>query len=146
MQKELYKLGPLTVDSADRMAVRDGSPLAMTPKVFDPPAYLTRTLGRFLIKEELLKGMFPEAFDDEVHVAVNISTLRKHLRRRSAERSLPSYRCWQRVPFRRSRQCDGRRTWPTVSGEEILANIPFVGSRNQLDQTERLRHPFRQPQ
>jgi eukaryotic-like serine/threonine-protein kinase len=75
--KELYEFGPFTVDPADRTASRDGTPLAMTPKVFDTLVYLVRNRGRLLSKDELLKGIWPDAFVEEVNLAVNVSTLRK---------------------------------------------------------------------
>jgi DNA-binding winged helix-turn-helix (wHTH) protein/tetratricopeptide (TPR) repeat protein len=76
-QKELYEFGPFSVDPADRTALRDGTALAMTPKVFDTLVYLLRNRGRLLSKDELLKGIWPDAFVEEVNLAVNISTLRK---------------------------------------------------------------------
>jgi eukaryotic-like serine/threonine-protein kinase len=76
-QKELYEFGPFAVDPADRTALRNGTPLAMTPKVFDTLVYLLRNRGRLLSKDELLKGIWPDAFVEEVNLAVNISTLRK---------------------------------------------------------------------
>jgi eukaryotic-like serine/threonine-protein kinase len=77
MQKELYEFGPFIVDPGNRTTLRDGTPLAMTPKVFDTLVYLIRNRGRLLSKDELLKGIWPDAFVEEVNLAVNISTLRK---------------------------------------------------------------------
>jgi eukaryotic-like serine/threonine-protein kinase len=77
MQKEIYEFGPFLVDPVNRTAVRDGVPMAMTPKVFDTLVYLIRNRGRLLSKDELLKGIWPDTFVEEVNLAVNISTLRK---------------------------------------------------------------------
>jgi DNA-binding winged helix-turn-helix (wHTH) protein/tetratricopeptide (TPR) repeat protein len=77
IQKEIFEFGPFLVDPADRTALRDGLPLAMTPKVFDTLVYLIRNRGRLLSKDELLKGIWPATFVEEVNLAVNISALRK---------------------------------------------------------------------
>lgn len=77
IQKEIYEFGPFTVDPVERTALRRGAALAMTPKVFDTLVYLIRNRGRLLSKDELLKGIWPDAFVEEVNLAVNISTLRK---------------------------------------------------------------------
>lgn len=77
MQKEIYEFGSFSLDPAERVILRDGEPLALTPKVFDTLVYLVRNRGRLLTKDELLKGIWPDTFVEEVNLAVNISTLRK---------------------------------------------------------------------
>src|SRR6478672_1828725 len=79
MQKEIYEFGPFTVDAVERVALRDGNPLVLTPKVFDTLLCLMRKRGRVLTKEEILHEVWPDTFVEEVNLAVNISTLRKTL-------------------------------------------------------------------
>jgi len=79
IQKEIYGFGPFTVDAVERVALRDGSPLVLTPKVFDTLLCLVRKRGRVLTKEEILHEVWPDTFVEEVNLAVNISTLRKAL-------------------------------------------------------------------
>ena len=79
IQKEIYEFGPFTVDPVERVALRDGSPLALTPKVFDTLLCLVRNPGRILTKDEILQEVWPDTFVEEVNLAVNISTLRKAL-------------------------------------------------------------------
>src|SRR6476660_1933947 len=79
IQKEIYQFGPFTVDPVERVALRDGKPLILTPKVFDTLLCLVRKLGRVLTKEEILHEVWPDTFVEEVNLAVNISTLRKAL-------------------------------------------------------------------
>ena len=77
IEKEMYQFGPFSLDPAERLLFRDGEPLTVTPKVFDTLVCLVRNHGRLLTKDELLKGIWPDTFVEEVNLAVNISTLRK---------------------------------------------------------------------
>ena len=79
MQKELYEFGPYSLDPTERVLLRDGEPLSLTPKVFDTLVCLVRNHGRLLTKDELLKEIWPETFVEEVNLAVNVSALRKVL-------------------------------------------------------------------
>ena len=77
IEKEIYEFGPFSLDPAQRVISRDGTPLSLTPKVFDTLVCLVRNQGRLLTKDELLKEIWPDTFVEEVNLAVNISTLRK---------------------------------------------------------------------
>jgi len=77
MEKEMYQFGPFSLDPSERVISRDGTPLSLTPKVFDTLVCLVRNRGRLLTKDELLKEIWPDTFVEEVNLAVNISTLRK---------------------------------------------------------------------
>src|SRR5262249_37898474 len=79
MEKEMYYFGPFSLDPGERVLSHDGTPLTLTPKVFDTLLCLVRNRGRVLTKDELLKEIWPDAFVEEVNLAVNISTLRKAL-------------------------------------------------------------------
>src|SRR3974377_2395077 len=77
VERELYEFGPFSLDPAERMISRQGTPVPLTPKVFDTLVFLVRNRGRLLTKDALLKEIWPETFVEEVNLAVNISTLRK---------------------------------------------------------------------
>src|SRR5208283_5583553 len=79
MQKEMYEFGAFSLDPEERVLTREGTPLSLTPKVFDTLLCLVRNPGRILTKDELLKEIWPDTFVEEVNLAVNISTLRKAL-------------------------------------------------------------------
>src|SRR5215469_7084122 len=76
-EKEMYEFGPFSLDPTERVVLRDGTPVPLTPKVFDTLVYLVRNRGRLLTKDELLKEIWPNTFVEEVNLAVNISALRK---------------------------------------------------------------------
>src|SRR5215471_8303104 len=75
----MYQFGPFSVDPEQRVVSREGTPLSVTPKVFDTLLFLVRNPERVLTKDELLKEVWPDTFVEEVNLAVNISTLRKAL-------------------------------------------------------------------
>src|SRR5215510_9297505 len=79
MEKEMYYFGPFSLDPGERVLSHDGTPLTLTPKVFDTLLCLVRNRGRVLTKDELLKEVWPDTFVEEVNLAVNISALRKAL-------------------------------------------------------------------
>src|SRR6516165_1125992 len=76
-EKEMYEFGPFSLDPRERVIFRDGTPVPLTPKVFDTLVYLVRNRGRLLTKDELLTEIWPNTFVEEVNLAVNISALRK---------------------------------------------------------------------
>jgi TolB-like protein/DNA-binding winged helix-turn-helix (wHTH) protein/lipoprotein NlpI len=75
----MYQFASFSLDPLERVVSRNGTPLTLTPKVFDTLLCLVRNPGRVLTKDELLKEIWPDTFVEEVNLAVNISTLRKAL-------------------------------------------------------------------
>jgi len=77
--KEIYEFEGFRLDPGQRTLSRDGAEIPLTPKVFETLLYMVRNPKRVLTKDELLKEIWPDAFVEEVNLAVNISTLRKVL-------------------------------------------------------------------
>ena len=75
----LYKFGPFRLDPAERQLIRDGEPVALTPKCFDLLVVLVENSGHLLEKEKLLTTLWPDHFVEESNLSFNISTLRKAL-------------------------------------------------------------------
>ncbi|MCA1574247.1 MAG: winged helix-turn-helix domain-containing protein, partial [Acidobacteria bacterium] len=63
----------------ERLLLRDGQPVAVTPKTFDLLVVLVRNSGHLVGKDELLQQVWPDSFVEEVNLSVNISALRKAL-------------------------------------------------------------------
>jgi TolB-like protein/DNA-binding winged helix-turn-helix (wHTH) protein len=91
----MYQFGPFSVDPERRVVSHEGTPLSVTPKVFDTLLFLVRNPDRVLTKDEFLKEVWPDTFVEEVNLAVNISTLRKALGENAQES-----RCIVTVPGR----------------------------------------------
>ena len=77
--KHFYEFGPFRLDVAERLLLRDGAPVALTPKAFDTLLVLVENSGHLLDKDELMKQVWPETFVEEGGLTRNISSLRKAL-------------------------------------------------------------------
>jgi len=79
LTNHFYRFGEFTVDSDQRVLLRDGKPVSLTPKVFDTLLILVESRGRIVEKEELKKRLWPDTFVEEANIAFNIQQLRKTL-------------------------------------------------------------------
>jgi eukaryotic-like serine/threonine-protein kinase len=77
--QHFYDFGPFRIDVDQRVLLRDGEPVALTPKVFDTLLLLVRNKGRLMEKDELMKALWPDSFVEESNLPQNIFTLRKVL-------------------------------------------------------------------
>lgn len=77
--KRLYEFGPFLLDPAERMLLRDGRPVPVTPKALDILLVLVQSRGRLLSKKELMDAVWPDSFVEEGNLTFNISSLRKAL-------------------------------------------------------------------
>lgn len=77
--KHLYDFDRFTLDASERLLLRDGQPVRLTPKEFETLLTLVRGAGRVMPKEELLKEIWPDTFVGEATLAQNVFTLRKAL-------------------------------------------------------------------
>lgn len=79
VDQPIYEFGPFRLDPTERLLVRDGQPIPLTPKAFDVLVYLVEHHGRLVEKQALLSALWPDTVVEEVNLAYNISALRKVL-------------------------------------------------------------------
>src|SRR5215475_3417163 len=77
--KHIYEFGPFRLDATERLLLRDGADVPLTPKVFDLLLVLVERRGRLLEKDELLKAVWRDTVVEEANLSANISILRKAL-------------------------------------------------------------------
>jgi DNA-binding winged helix-turn-helix (wHTH) protein/TolB-like protein/Tfp pilus assembly protein PilF len=77
--QQRYEFGPFQLDIAERSLLREGRPVALTPKVFDLLEVLVRNSGHLVEKDELIKQVWPDSFVEEGNLNRNVSILRKVL-------------------------------------------------------------------
>ena len=77
--KYFYEFGPFRLDTVERLLLRDGEEVSLTPKVFDLLLVLVENSGHIFEKDELMKAVWPDAVVEETNLARNVSTLRKAL-------------------------------------------------------------------
>ena len=76
-RKPAYRCGPFQIDTAKRLLLKDGEPIAITAKVFDTLLVLIENRGQVVEKDVLLSRVWPGAVVEERNLTVNISALRK---------------------------------------------------------------------
>jgi Tol biopolymer transport system component/DNA-binding winged helix-turn-helix (wHTH) protein len=74
-----YEFGPFLLDAGERLLLRDGESVPITPKAFDLLLALVEHHGHLLEKDELLKKVWPDTFVEEANLSYNISLIRKAL-------------------------------------------------------------------
>jgi DNA-binding winged helix-turn-helix (wHTH) protein len=77
--KQFYRFGPFRADSEDRLLLRDGEVVTLTPKCFDLLLFLIENRGRVLDKQALMTGVWPGVSVEESNLTKNIFLLRKSL-------------------------------------------------------------------
>ncbi len=77
--KHFYQFGPFRIDAAERLLLREGEVIPLTPKAFDLLLTLVTHSGHMLEKEELMKQVWPDSFVEEANLSRIIFTLRKAL-------------------------------------------------------------------
>ncbi len=78
-RSEVYVFEAFTLDAAERVLLRDGRPIALTPKAFDLLLLFVRHPRRLLEKATLLNQVWPDAIVEEANLAFQVSALRRVL-------------------------------------------------------------------
>jgi len=76
---ELYRFDDFELQPARRALVRNGEKIQITPRTFEVLLCLVQNAGRVVLKEELLKTVWPESFVEESNLTQHIFWLRKAL-------------------------------------------------------------------
>lgn len=75
----LYEFGPFRVDPEKEQLLRDGQPVAVTPKALETLIVLLRRPGEVVTREQLIEELWPDSFVEEANLSQNIFMLRKAL-------------------------------------------------------------------
>src|SRR5215475_1794865 len=74
-----YEFGRFRLNVAERVLLREGELVPLTPKVFDILVTLVEHGGQVVSKDDLMKRVWPNTFVEEGNLTQNISLLRKAL-------------------------------------------------------------------
>src|SRR6266404_5869512 len=77
VRPRIYRFGPFEIDLDQRLLLRAGDSVPLTPKAFDTLAVLIARPGKVVDKAELLRLVWPDTFVEENNLTQNISALRK---------------------------------------------------------------------
>src|SRR5215510_14139867 len=76
---QLYKFGQFCLDVSERVLIRDGRVVPLSPKVFDTLLVLIENRGRILSKDELMQAIWPDTVVEESNLTHNVSQIRRAL-------------------------------------------------------------------
>jgi TolB-like protein/Tfp pilus assembly protein PilF len=74
-----YEFGPFHLDTTERLLLRDGKPVPLTPKAYEMLLTLVERGGHVVEKEELFKEVWPDQFVEEGNLTQHVFALRKAL-------------------------------------------------------------------
>ena len=78
-EPSVYEFGPFRLEATERLLLRAGQPVSLTPKAFDLLVHLVERQGRLVTKQELLTAVWPDTFVEEANLTYTVSALRKAL-------------------------------------------------------------------
>jgi DNA-binding winged helix-turn-helix (wHTH) protein len=73
------RFGPFTLIPAERLLLKQGEPVSLTPKAFDVLSVVAAHPGSLRTKAELMEAVWPETAVEESNLAANIFAVRKAL-------------------------------------------------------------------
>jgi DNA-binding winged helix-turn-helix (wHTH) protein/tetratricopeptide (TPR) repeat protein/TolB-like protein len=82
----LWHVDEFVVDPVRRVLLRQGEPVAVTPKALSILFILLEKQGEVVTKQELIQRIWPNTFVTEANLTQNISSLRKALGERASSR------------------------------------------------------------
>ena len=121
--KHFYEFGPFRIDPERLLLLRENRPVPLPPKAFETLLVLVRHSESVVLKDDLLKSVWPDAFVEESNLAQNIFVLRKTLGETAGENryiaTIPGrgYRFAERVRLVPAREENVR---PVIEQEEIV--------------------------
>jgi DNA-binding winged helix-turn-helix (wHTH) protein/TolB-like protein len=78
-ESQSYEFGRFRLKTAERVLLREGELVPLTPKVFDILVTLVEHGGQVVAKDDLMKRVWPNTYVEEGNLTQNISLLRKAL-------------------------------------------------------------------
>src|SRR5215471_8522967 len=77
--QHLFEFGPFVLDKARHLLTKQGNPVAVTPKTYDLLVTLVENRERIMLKDELMKALWPGTFVEESNLTQQVSAARKAL-------------------------------------------------------------------
>jgi DNA-binding winged helix-turn-helix (wHTH) protein/tetratricopeptide (TPR) repeat protein len=77
--KHFLEFDHFRIDPEERVLTSDGKPIALSPKAFDTLLVLAQRCQRVVLKEDLMKSLWPDTFVEESNLSQHIFQLRKAL-------------------------------------------------------------------
>lgn len=75
----VYKFGPFRLVPDECLLLREGEPVALTPRAFDLLRLLIESAGHLKTREELIEALWPTTIVEETNLSWNVRAVRKAL-------------------------------------------------------------------
>jgi len=75
----IYEFGEFQLQTAERLLLRAGKPISLTPKAFETLLVLVQSSGHVIDKDELMRQVWPDTVVEEANLARNVYALRRAL-------------------------------------------------------------------
>lgn len=136
-----YRFGRFEIDTSNRLLLREGRTVALTPKIFDMLLLLVENNGRMVSKDEIMATVWADTFVDETNLTSNISRLRKILHEGGADfiETLPKRGYRFNAPIETPRQPD-----EVVLTRRVTARIQQTTEETDTDSQIERPSPARQ--
>ena len=82
LDSHTYEFDEFRLDADQRVLLRGGERLALSPRVFDTLLYFVQNHNRVITKDELMRAIWADSFVEENNLSQNVSTLRRVLGKR----------------------------------------------------------------
>jgi len=79
IDSRVYEFKGFRLEVAQRRLLYDGQPVPLKPKLLDLLLYLIQRRNQLVVKEDLMKDIWPDAIVEENNITVSMSILRKTL-------------------------------------------------------------------
>ncbi len=83
--KQMLEFGPFRIDPEQRLLLRDEQPIPLSPKAFDLLLVLVQRTGQVVLKDDLMKLLWPDTFVEESNLGQHVFQLRKALGERAQD-------------------------------------------------------------
>jgi DNA-binding winged helix-turn-helix (wHTH) protein len=136
---QIFAFGPYRLDVRERLLLKDGAPVLLTPKAFEILCVLVLRAGHLVSKEELLTEVWRDSFVEESSIARNVYLLRKALGNEAEGQSyiqtIPrqGYRFVGEVEEVGSRVPETARSEASVSHTAVTSYVPVTGQLASRD-------------
>lgn len=77
--KHFYEFGPFRIDPDKRLLLRDDRPVPLQSKAFEMLLVLVQNSGTVVLKDDLMKALWPDSFVEESNLTQHIFVLRRSL-------------------------------------------------------------------
>src|SRR6185369_16973366 len=79
VELKVYEFNGFRLEAAQRRLLYDGQPVPLKPKILDLLLFLVEMRGQLVVKEDLMREIWPDAIVEENNITVSMSILRKTL-------------------------------------------------------------------